>query len=341
MIEAAAEGDEALTDKYLETARRCRDDEIKRGLQARARSGTRSCCACAARRSRTRACRRCSTRSSSSCRRRSRCRRPRASTRTAKPSRAPPRDDEPFSALAFKILNDPFVGNLTFFRVYSGMLNSGDTVFVPAQVARRSASGACCRCTPTSAARSRKSAPATSPRPWVSRTSTPATRCAIPRRSSRSRRWTFPIPVISVAVEPKTKADQEKMGLALQRLAKEDPSFRVSHRPGVRPDDHLRHGRAAPRNHRRPHEARVQGRGERRQAAGRLPRDHPRQGRERRQVRAPVRRPRPVRSRVAQARAATSRARATSSSTASSAASCRASTSRPSTRASRKHSRPA
>ena len=109
----------------------------------------------------------------------------------------------------------------------------------------------------------------------------------------------FPEPVISVAVEPKTKADQEKMGLALQRLAQEDPSFRVSHRPGIRPDDHLRHGRAAPRNHRRPHEARVQGRGERRQAAGRLPRNHPQPGRAGRQVRAPVGRPRPVRPRLA------------------------------------------
>ena len=71
-----------------------------------------------------------------------------------------------FSALAFKILNDPFVGNLTFFRVYSGVLNSGDQVYIPAS-ARRSASAACCRCTPTSARKSRKCAPATSPPPWA------------------------------------------------------------------------------------------------------------------------------------------------------------------------------
>ena len=119
------------------------------------------------------------------------------------------------------------------------------------------------------------------------------------------------------------------MGVALQRLAKEDPSFRVHTDPGIRPDDHLRHGRAAPRDHRRPHEARVQGRGQRRQAAGRLPRDDPRHRRVRRQVRAS--------SRAAAASTATSgssssrtrRARATSSSTASSAAPCRASSSRP------------
>ena len=61
-------------------------------------------------------------------------------------------------------------------------------------------------------------------------------------------RMVFPEPVISQAVEPKTKADQEKMGIALNRLAQEDPSFRVQHRRGIGPDHHLRHGRAPPRN---------------------------------------------------------------------------------------------
>ncbi len=88
-------------------------------------------------------------------------------------------------------------------------------------------------------------------------------------------RMIFPEPVISMAVEPKTKVDQEKMGIALGRLAQEDPSFRVRYRRGVRSDDHLRHGRAAPRDPRRPHEARVQRRSQRRQAAGRVPRDDP------------------------------------------------------------------
>jgi len=80
----------------------------------------------------------------------------------------------------------------------------------------------------------------------------------------------FPDPVISVAVEPRTKVDQEKMGVALQRLAKERSLVSRAHGPGVGSDDHLRHGRVAPGNHRRPDEARIQGRGERRQAAGRL-----------------------------------------------------------------------
>ena len=98
----------------------------------------------------------------------------------------------------------------------------------------------------------------------------------------------FPKPVIEVAVEPKTKADQEKMGMALAKLAQEDPTFKVH--TDIGPDHHRRHGRAAPRDHRRPHDARVQGRSQRRQAPGELPRDDPRERRGRRQVHSPDRR---------------------------------------------------
>jgi elongation factor G len=77
-----------------------------------------------------------------------------------------PSDDDPFSALAFKIMTDPFVGQLTFFRVYSGVVNSGDTVYNPTK-GRRSVWAASCRCMPTSARRSRKSTPATSRRRWA------------------------------------------------------------------------------------------------------------------------------------------------------------------------------
>ena len=84
--------------------------------------------------------------------------------------RASPEDEEPFAALAFKILNDPFVGNLTFFRVYSGTLNSGDARLQSDQGQARSASAACCRCMPPSAPRSRKCARAISLRRWVSKT---------------------------------------------------------------------------------------------------------------------------------------------------------------------------
>mgnify|MGYP003694554223 CR=1 FL=1 len=121
----------------------------------------------------------------------------------------------------------------------------------------------------------------------------------------------FPEPVISQAVEPKTKADQEKMGIALGRLAQEDPSFRVKTDEEIGPDHHLRHGRAAPGNHRRPHEARVRRRSQRRQAAGGLPRDDPQDGqRRRRQVRSPVGRQGPVRPRRASRSSRRSRARA-------------------------------
>jgi elongation factor G len=99
----------------------------------------------------------------------------------------------------------------------------------------------------------------------------PAIRCAI-RQAGDPGAMEFPEPVIEIAVEPKTKADQEKMGLALaNRLAAEDPSFRVDRRR-IRSDHHQGHGRAAPRHLVDP-EARVQGRGQRRCAAGGLSRD--------------------------------------------------------------------
>ena len=160
------------------------------------------------------------------------------------------------------------------------------------------------------------------------------TLCDPDKIDHRSSGWIFPEPVISQAVEPKTKADQEKMGIALNRLAQEDPSFRVRTDEEIRPDDHLRHGRAAPGDHRRPHEARVRRRGERRQAAGRLPRDDP-------QDRSTRSKASSSSSRAAAASTATwcsrssrrRRARASSSSTRSRAARCRANTSPRSRRA--------
>ncbi len=136
-------------------------------------------------------------------------------------------DDEPFSALAFKILNDPFVGNLTFFRVYSGVLNSGDTVYVPTKdrkerVGRLLQMHASDR-TEIKEVRAGDIASAVG----LKDVFTGDTLCDLEKQITLEK-MEFPEPVISVAVEPKTKADQEKMGLALQRLAKEDPSFRVS-----------------------------------------------------------------------------------------------------------------
>jgi elongation factor G len=135
-------------------------------------------------------------------------------------------DAAPFSALAFKILNDPFVGNLTFFRVYSGVLNSGDQVYVPNKSKRERVGRLLqmhaserielkeVRCGDIAAAVGLKDV-------------TTGDTLSDPDKVIILEKMEFPEPVISVAVEPKTKADQEKMGLALQRLAKEDPSFRV------------------------------------------------------------------------------------------------------------------
>jgi elongation factor G len=135
-------------------------------------------------------------------------------------------DDAPFSALAFKILNDPFVGNLTFFRVYSGVLNSGDTVHVPTKgknerIGRLLQMHASER-TEIKEVRAGDIAAAVG----LKDVTTGDTLCSQDSVITLEK-MVFPDPVIAVAVEPKTKADQEKMGLALQRLAKEDPSFRV------------------------------------------------------------------------------------------------------------------
>jgi elongation factor G len=135
-------------------------------------------------------------------------------------------DEAPFSALAFKILNDPFVGNLTFFRVYSGVLNSGDTVYVPTKdkkerIGRLLQMHASDR-TEIKEVRAGDIAAAVGLKDVI----TGDTLCDLEKIITLEK-MEFPAPVISVAVEPKTKADQEKMGLALQRLAKEDPSFRV------------------------------------------------------------------------------------------------------------------
>jgi elongation factor G len=225
LIEAAAEGDEDLTTKYLE-GDALSVEEIKRGLKARALKSEVVLCMCG----------------------------------TAfknkgvqalldaviefmpSPAEMPPvkgidsdgepitrtaNDNEPFAALAFKILNDPFVGNLTFFRVYSGTLNSGDTVYVPTKD-RKERIGRLLQMhanerSEIKEVRAGDIAAAVGLKDVI----TGDTLCDLDEVITLEK-MIIPIPVISVAVEPKTKADQEKMGMALQRLAKEDPSFRVS-----------------------------------------------------------------------------------------------------------------
>jgi len=139
----------------------------------------------------------------------------------------PPTDEAPFAALAFKIATDPFVGSLTFFRVYSGVLKSGDTILNPVKDKKQRIGRLLqmhanhreeiteVRAGDIAAAVGLKDA-------------TTGDTLADPKDPITLELMDFPEPVISVAVEPKTKPDQEKMGLALAKLAHEDPSFRVA-----------------------------------------------------------------------------------------------------------------
>jgi elongation factor G len=224
MIEAAAEGNEELLNKYLETGG-LTDEEIRVGLRARAIKNeiVLTMCGSAFKNKGVQALLDAIIEFMPS------------------PPEMPPvkgiddhdqpatraaSDDAPFAALAFKILNDPFVGNLTFFRVYSGTLNSGDTVFVPTK-GRKERIGRLLQMhasdrTEIKEVRAGDIAAAVGLKDVL----TGDTLCDL-EESITLEKMIFPVPVISVAVEPKTKADQEKMGVALSRLAKEDPSFRV------------------------------------------------------------------------------------------------------------------
>ena len=135
-------------------------------------------------------------------------------------------DSEPCAALAFKIATDPFVGNLTFFRVYSGVLNSGDTILNPVK-SKKERIGRILQMHSNDRKEIKEvRAGDIAAAVGLKDVTTGDTLCDI-KQAITLERMEFPEPVISVAVEPKTKPDQEKMGLALQKLAKEDPSFRV------------------------------------------------------------------------------------------------------------------
>jgi elongation factor G len=225
MIEAAAEGDDELTTKYLEGAA-LSEAEIKRGLKARSLKSEVVLCMCGT------AFKNKGVQALLDA----------VIEYMPSPAEMPPvkgidsdgepitrtaDDDAPFAALAFKILTDPFVGNLTFFRVYSGTLNSGDTVFVPTKD-RKERIGRLLQMhanerSEIKEVRAGDIASAVGLKDVI----TGDTLCDLDDVITLEK-MIIPIPVISVAVEPKTQADQEKMGMALQRLAKEDPSFRVS-----------------------------------------------------------------------------------------------------------------
>ena len=225
MVESAAEANEELMNQLPRATASCPSTRSRRACGC-ARSPTRSCRCCAARRSRTRACRRCST--------------PCIDYMPA-PTDIPPvkgelengkigersaSDDEPFAGLAFKIMTDPFVGQLVFFRVYSGVVNSGDTVYNPIK-GRKERIGRILQMHANQRedikeVRAGDIAAAVG----LKEATTGDTLCD-PDKVITLEKMIFPEPVIHVAVEPKTKVDQEKMGIALNRLAQEDPSFRV------------------------------------------------------------------------------------------------------------------
>ena len=135
-------------------------------------------------------------------------------------------DEEPFAALAFKIATDPFVGTLTFFRVYSGVINSGDSVYNPVK-SKKERIGRIVQMHANSREEIKEvRAGDIAAAVGLKDVTTGDTLCDLSNVITLER-MEFPEPVISVAIEPKTKADQEKMGIALSKLAQEDPSFRV------------------------------------------------------------------------------------------------------------------
>ena len=135
-------------------------------------------------------------------------------------------DTEPFAALAFKIMTDPFVGSLSFFRVYSGVLAAGDQVYNPIK-SRKERIGRILQMHANQREEIKEvRAGDIAAAVGLKDVTTGDTLCAQDHVITLER-MTFPEPVIAMAVEPKTKSDQEKMGIALSRLAQEDPSFRV------------------------------------------------------------------------------------------------------------------
>src|SRR5271169_5624152 len=224
MIEAAAEGDETLLNKYLESGS-LSDDEIKKGLRERALKNE-IClvtCGSAFKNKGVQAVLDAIVEYMPS---------PtevppvKGQSESGEPMTRKADDAEPFAALAFKILNDPFVGNLTFFRVYSGTLNSGDQVFVPSRN-RNERIGRLLQMHASDRSEIKEVHAGDIAAAVGLKDVTTGDTLSDLNKVIILEKMDFPEPVISVAVEPKTKVDQEKMGLALQRLVKEDPSFRV------------------------------------------------------------------------------------------------------------------
>jgi elongation factor G len=224
MVEVAAEGDEALLNKYLESGE-LTEEEIKRSLRKRtiANEIVPMLCGSAFKNKGVQAMLDA------------------VIEYMPAPTDIPPvtgelengqqgsrkaADEEPFSGLAFKIMTDPFVGQLIFFRVYSGVVNSGDTVYNPIK-GKKERLGRILQMHANQREEIKEvRAGDIAAAVGLREATTGDTICSMDKPIILER-MVFPEPVISQAVEPKTKADQEKMGIALNRLAQEDPSFRV------------------------------------------------------------------------------------------------------------------
>jgi elongation factor G len=224
MIEVAAEGDEDLLEKFLENGE-LTEDEIRRGLRARTLAGdiVVTMCGSAFKNKGVQAMLDAVVDYMPS---------PvdvpaiRGHIDEETEGERPADDNAPFAALAFKIATDPFVGNLTFFRVYSGVLNSGDTILNPVK-GRKERIGRILQMHSNDRKEIKEvHAGDIAAAVGLKDVTTGDTLCDL-KQPITLERMEFPEPVISVAVEPRTKADQDKMGMALMKLAKEDPSFRV------------------------------------------------------------------------------------------------------------------
>ncbi|MGB5397507.1 MAG: elongation factor G [Gammaproteobacteria bacterium] len=224
MVEAAAEGNDALMDKYLE-GEALSPDEIRQGIRARVLKNeiVPALCGSAFKNKGVQAMLDAVIDYMPS---------PadvpaiRGVLEDGEEAERHPDDKEPFAALGFKIATDPFVGNLTFFRVYSGVLKSGDSVYNPIK-GKKERIGRIVQMHANSREEIKEvRAGDIAAAIGLKDITTGDTLCDV-NHVITLERMEFPDPVISVAVEPRTKADQEKMGIALSKLAQEDPSFRV------------------------------------------------------------------------------------------------------------------
>jgi elongation factor G len=224
MVEAAAEGDEELLEKFLDTGE-LSNDEIRSGLRKRTLRGeiVVAMCGSAFKNKGVQAMLDAVVEYMPS---------PvdvpaiRGLLDDDSEAERGPDDKAPFAALAFKIATDPFVGNLTFFRVYSGVLNSGDTIYNPVK-SKKERIGRLLQMHSNDRKEIKEVRAGDIAAAVGLKDVTTGDTLSDISNVITLERMEFPEPVISVAVEPKTKPDQEKMGIALQKLAKEDPSFRV------------------------------------------------------------------------------------------------------------------